>query len=124
MKKLKLALYTTLIFFTATCVTSCTKDGGGGDGGGTAVLLGDLIGFWQNNTDSFTFQNTNGQLDGSGTIGGKTGKVANGVFNKSVVTFSLTFTDNSVKNYSGTIDATKKKLTLSSSGETATFTKQ
>ncbi|WP_183560120.1 hypothetical protein [Mucilaginibacter sp. SP1R1] len=127
MKKLNSPLYVILIVISAFCTTSCSKDdsGGGGDGGGVAVLLGDLFGFWQNGNDSFTFNGLDNQLGGTGTVGGKTGTVTNGKINKTIVTFDLVFDDNSgTKSYSGTIDATKTKLKLTSGGTTATFTKQ
>jgi hypothetical protein len=126
MKKLNSSLYTILIVITFICTTSCGKESGGsGGGGGIAVLLGDLIGFWQSGSDSFTFQEDNGKLGGSGEFGGRNGTVNNSKINNTSFTFDLTFDDdNSVKSYSGTIDATKKVLKLTSSGATFTFNKQ
>lgn len=126
MKKLNSSLYTILIVITFICITSCGKEsGGGGGGGGIAVLLGDLIGFWQSGNDSFTFQEDNGKLGGSGTVGGRSGTVNNSKINSTSFTFDLTFDDDqTVKSYSGTIDATKKVLKLTSSGTTFTFNKQ
>jgi hypothetical protein len=126
MKKLNSPLYVILIVVTAFFTTTCgkTDSGGGGGGGGVIVLLGDLIGFWQSGSDSFTFENQDGKLGGSGTVGGKTGQVSNSKINNTLVTFDLTFDDNSVKSYSGTIDQSKKVLTLTSGGTTATFNKQ
>lgn len=125
MKKLKSPLYVILIVISAFCTTSCGKDDGGGGGGGVAVLLGDLFGFWQSGNDSFTFNGLDDKLGGTGTVGGKTGTVGNGKINKTIVTFDLVFDDNSgTKSYSGTIDATKTKLKLTSGSTTTTFTKQ
>ena len=126
MKKLNSSLYTILIVITFICTTSCGKESGsGGGGGGIAVLLGDLIGFWQSGTDSFTFQEDNGKLGGTGEFGGRGGVVNNSKINNTSFTFDLTFDDDqSVKSYSGTIDATKKVLKLTSSGTTFTFNKQ
>lgn len=75
MKKLNSPLYVILIVIIAFCTTTCGKssDGGGGGGGGVIVLLGDLIGFWQTSSDSFTFGEQNGKLSGSGTVGGRSG---------------------------------------------------
>ena len=121
MKKLNSSIYIMLILVTAFFVATCSKN----SDGGTAILLGDAIGFWQSGNDSFTFQQDNGQLDGSGEIGGRSGEVTNGVFNKTTMTFNLVFDDDkSVRSYKGTIDKTKKKLTLTWSGGTSTFTKQ
>jgi hypothetical protein len=128
MKKLNSSLCIILLVISAFSVTSCGKggDGDSGGGGGIIVLLGDLIGFWQSSSnDSFTFNDNGGQLGGVGTVGGRSGTVSNGVTNKTVITFNLTFDDNhSVKSYQGTIDATKKILKLTSAGITETFNKQ
>jgi len=122
MKKLNSSIYIILILITAFCLATCSKDS---SDSGTAILLEDLPGFWQSGNDSFTFQKDNNQLDGSGEIGGRSGEVTNGVFNKTTVTFNFVFDDNkSVRSYKGTIDKTKKKLTLTSSAGTSTFTKQ
>ncbi|MDB5089670.1 MAG: hypothetical protein JWR09_3664 [Mucilaginibacter sp.] len=124
MKKLNLSFYVILIVIVAFCTTNCGKDSNSG-GGGVAVLLGDLIGFWQNNNDSFTFQDQGGQLGGSGTIGGRSGTVTNSKINNTLFTFDLIFDDDkTVKSYQGTIDGSKKVLKLTSSGTTNTFTKQ
>jgi hypothetical protein len=122
MKKLNSSLYTILIVITFICTASCGKESGGG--GGIAVLLGDLIGFWQSGTDSFTFQDDNSKLGGSGEFGGRNGTVNNSKINNTSFTFDLVFDDQTVKSYSGTIDATKKVLKLTSSGTTFTFNKQ
>ncbi|MDB5146262.1 MAG: hypothetical protein JWQ57_282 [Mucilaginibacter sp.] len=123
MKKLNYPLYVILIVIAAFSTTTCGKSDSGG--GGVIVLLGDLIGFWQSGSDSFTFDGQNGQLGGTGTVGGRSGDVTNSKIDKTLVTFDLVFNDNnSVKSYSGTIDASKKVLKLTSSGTTATFTKQ
>ncbi|SHM98190.1 hypothetical protein [Mucilaginibacter sp. OK098] len=123
MKKLNLSFYVILIVIVAFCTTNCGKDSNSG-GGGVAVLLGDLIGFWQNNSDSFTFQDQGGQLGGSGTINNRSGTVTNSKINNTSFTFDLIFDDDkTVKGYQGTIDATKKILKLTS-GTTNTFTKQ
>lgn len=125
MKKLNSSLYTILIVITFICTASCGKESsGGGGGGGIAVLLGDLIGFWQSGTDSFTFQDDNSKLGGSGEFGGRNGTVNNSKINNTSFTFDLVFDDQTVKSYSGTIDATKKVLKLTSSGTTFTFNKQ
>jgi len=121
MKKLNSSLYVILFVITGFCTTNCGKDSSGG--GGVAVLLGDLIGFWQSGSDSFTFDDQGGQLGGSGTVGGKTGTVTNASINNTVVTFDLVFNVGKTS-YSGTIDASKKILKLTSSGATITFTKQ
>jgi hypothetical protein len=122
MKKLNLSFYVILIVIIAFCTTNCGKDSSGG--GGVAVLLGDLIGFWQNNSDSFTFQDQGGQLGGFGTIDNRSGTVTNSKINNTSFTFDFIFDDDkTVKSYQGTIDATKKILKLTSSGTTSTFTK-
>jgi hypothetical protein len=122
MKKLKLTLCVILIVITALGTSRCGKEGGGG---GIAILLGDLIGFWQNANDSFIFQEQEGQLGGTGTIGGRSGNVINSKINNDLVTFDLVFNDdNSVKSYTGSIDASKKNLKLVSAGTAATFAKQ
>lgn len=124
MKKLKSPLYVILIVITVFLSTTCGKDAGGGIGG-VAVLLGDLIGFWQSGNDSFTFDGQNGLLGGTGTVGGRSGDVTNSKIDKTLVTFDLVFNDNnSVKSYQGTIDESKKVLKLTSLGTTTTFTKQ
>lgn len=126
MKKLNSPLYVILIVIVAFCTTTCGKssDGGGG-GGGVIVLLGDLIGFWQTSSDSFTFGEQNGKLSGSGTVGGRSGDVTNSKIEKYQFSFDLVFNDdNSVKSYTGTIDQSKKVLKLTSGGATATFNKQ
>ncbi|WPU98465.1 hypothetical protein SNE26_20785 [Mucilaginibacter sp. cycad4] len=125
MKKLISPLYVILIVITTFCTTNCGKSSDGGGGGGVIVLLGDLIGFWQSGNDSFTFDGQGGQLGGTGTVGGRSGAVTNSKIDKYLVTFDLVFEDDhSVKNYSGTIDQSKKILKLTSSGATATFNKQ
>ncbi|MFC0516439.1 hypothetical protein ACFFGT_19685 [Mucilaginibacter angelicae] len=125
MKKLNYPLYVILIIIAAFSTTTCGKSDSGGGGGGVIVLLGDLIGFWQSGSDSFTFDGQDGKLGGTGTIGGRSGDVTNSKIDKTLVTFDLVFNDdNSVKSYSGTIDQSKKVLKLTSSGTTATFTKQ
>ena len=123
MKKLSTSFYIILIAVTAAfCVATCSKNN---DDSGNAIFLGDLVGFWQSGNDSFTFQQDNGQLDGSGEIGGRSGEVTSGVFTKTTVTFNLVFDDDkSVRSYKGTIDKTKKILTLTSSAGKSTFTKQ
>ena len=122
MKKLSSAIYIVLILVTAFSISSCSKDN---TDNGNAILLDDIIGFWQSGNDSFTFQQDNGQLDGSGEIGGRSGEVTNGVFTKTTVAFNLVFDDDkSVRSYKGTIDKTKKILTLTSSAGKSTFTKQ
>jgi len=123
MKKLSTSFYIILIAVTAAfCVATCSKNN---DDSGNAIFLGDLVGFWQSGTDSFTFQDDSGKLDGSGEIGGRSGEVTNGVFTKTTVTFNLVFDDDkSVRSYKGTIDKTKKILTLTSSAGKSTFTKQ
>jgi hypothetical protein len=124
MKKLNSSFYVILIVITAFCNATCGKDGSGG-GGGNAILLGDLVGFWQSGSDSFTFSGQDNKLGGTGTVGGRSGNVANGKINNDLVTFDLVFNDdNSIKSYKGTIDASKKILMLTSSGTTTTFTKQ
>lgn len=127
MKKLNPPLYVILIFIIALGTASCGKsgDGGGGGGGGVIVLLGDLIGFWQTSSDSFTFGNEDGKLAGSGTIGGRSGDVTNSKIDKYQFSFDLVFSDdNSVKSYTGTIDQSKKIIKLTSGGTTTTFNKQ
>lgn len=126
MKKLNSPLYVILIVIVAFCTTTCGKssDGGGG-GGGVIVLLGDLIGFWQTSSDSFTFGEQNGKLSGSGTVGGRSGDVTNSKIDKYQFSFDLVFNDdNSVKSYTGTIDQSKKVIKLTSGGTTTTFNKQ
>ncbi|TSJ43403.1 hypothetical protein FO440_04205 [Mucilaginibacter corticis] len=121
MKKLNVSYYIILIAIATFFIAGCSKD----SDSGTAIFLGDLAGFWQSGNDSFTFQQDNGQLDGSGEIGGRSGEVTNGVFSKTTVTFNLVFDDDkSVRSYKGTIDKTKKILTLTSSAGKSTFTKQ
>jgi hypothetical protein len=125
MKKLNSPLYVILIVIMAFCTSSCGKSGdGGGGGGGVIVLLGDLIGFWQTDNDSFTFGNQDGKLSGSGTVGNKTGDVTNSKIDKYQFSFDLLFNDNSVKSYTGTIDESKKSIKLTSGGTTTTFNKQ
>lgn len=122
MKKLNSCVYIILILITAFCFATCSKDS---SDSGNAILLEDLPGFWQSGTDSFTFQNDSGKLDGSGEIGGKSGEVKNGVFSKTSVTFDFVFDESKiVVSYKGTIDKTKKILTLTSSAGKSTFTKQ
>jgi len=126
MKKLNSPLYVILIVIVAFCTTTCGKssDGGGG-GGGVIVLLGDLIGFWQTSSDSFTFGEQNGKLSGSGTVGGRSGDVTNSKIDKYQFSFDLVFNDdNSIKSYTGTIDQSKKVIKLTSGGTTTTFNKQ
>ncbi|HEX8020597.1 hypothetical protein [Mucilaginibacter sp.] len=126
MKKLNSPLYVILIVIMALCTSTCGKssDGGGGGGGGVIVLLGDLIGFWQTDSDSFTFGNQDGKLSGSGTVGGKTGDVTNSKIDKYQFSFDLLFSDNSTKSYTGTIDESKKSIKLTTGGTTTTFNKQ
>ncbi|QEM12766.1 hypothetical protein [Mucilaginibacter rubeus] len=126
MKKLNLPLYVILIVIAGFCTTTCGKssDGGGGGGGGVIVLLGDLIGFWQHDTDSFTFDGQDNKLGGSGTVGGQTGTVSNSKIDKYQFSFDLVFADNSVKSYTGTIDDTKKVIKLTTGSTTTTFNKQ
>jgi hypothetical protein len=125
MRKLNSPLYVILIVIMAFCTSTCGKssDGGGG-GGGVIVLLGDLIGFWQTDNDSFTFGNQDGKLSGSGTVGNRTGDVTNSKIDKYQFSFDLLFNDNSVKSYTGTIDESKKSIKLTSGGITTTFNKQ
>lgn len=120
MKKLNSSVYVILFVITCFFTTNCGKDS---SGGGVAVLLGDLIGFWQSGSDSFTFQDQGGQLGGSGTVGGKTGTVTNASINNTVFTFDLVFNVGKTS-YSGTIDASKKVLKLTASGATVNFNKQ
>lgn len=126
MKKLNSPLYVILIVIMALCTSTCGKSGdGGGGGGGVIVLLGDLIGFWQTDSDSFTFGNQDGKLSGSGTVGGRSGDVTNSKIEKYQFSFDLVFNDdNSVKSYTGTIDESKKVIKLTSGGTTTTFNKQ
>jgi hypothetical protein len=125
MRKLNSPLYVILIVIMAFCTSTCGKSGdGGGGGGGVIVLLGDLIGFWQTDNDSFTFGNQDGKLSGSGTVGNKTGDVTNSKIDKYQFSFDLLFNDNSVKSYTGTIDESKKSIKLTSGGTTTTFNKQ
>ncbi|WP_413670014.1 hypothetical protein ACEN9X_08805 [Mucilaginibacter sp. Mucisp86] len=127
MKKLNPPLYVILIVIIAFGTTTCGKSsdgGGGGGGGGVIVLLGDLIGFWQTSTDSFTFGNQDGKLSGSGTVGGKTGDVTNSKIDKYQFSFDLLFNDNSTKSYTGTIDESKKVIKLTTGGTTTAFNKQ
>jgi hypothetical protein len=125
MRKLNSPLYVILIVIMAFCTSSCGKSGdGGGGGGGVIVLLGDLIGFWQTDNDSFTFGNQDGKLSGSGTVGNKTGDVTNSKIDKYQFSFDLLFNDNSVKSYTGTIDESKKSIKLTTGGTTTTFNKQ
>jgi hypothetical protein len=125
MRKLNSPLYVILIVIMAFCTSTCGKSGdGGGGGGGVIVLLGDLIGFWQTDNDSFTFGNQDGKLSGSGTVGNKTGDVTNSKIDKYQFSFDLLFNDNSVKSYTGTIDESKKSIKLTTGGTTTTFNKQ
>jgi hypothetical protein len=123
MRKLNSPLYVILIVIMAFCTSTCGKSGDGG-GGGVIVLLGDLIGFWQTDNDSFTFGNQDGKLSGSGTVGNKTGDVTNSKIDKYQFSFDLLFNDNSVKSYTGTIDESKKSIKLTTGGTTTTFNKQ
>ena len=121
MKKLNLTIYCILILITTFCLAGCGK----GSDSGTIIILDDAVGFWQSGNDSFTFQKDNDQLDGSGEIGGKSGEVTNGSFNKTVMYFDFVFDqDKSVRSYKGTMDKTKRILTLTWSGGKSTFTKQ
>jgi hypothetical protein len=124
MRKLNSPLYVILIVIMAFCTSTCGKSGDGGGGGGVIVLLGDLIGFWQTDNDSFTFGNQDGKLSGSGTVGNKTGDVTNSKIDKYQFSFDLLFNDNSVKSYTGTIDESKKSIKLTTGGTTTTFNKQ
>lgn len=128
MKKLNPPLYVILIVIMAFCTKNCGKSGdggGGGGGGGVIVLLGDLIGFWQTSSDSFTFGNQDNKLSGSGTVGGRSGDVTNSKIDKYQFSFDLVFSDdNSVKSYTGTIDQSKKIIKLTSGGTTTAFNKQ
>jgi hypothetical protein len=125
MRKLNSPLYVILIVIMAFCTSTCGKSGDGGSGGGgVIVLLGDLIGFWQTDNDSFTFGNQDGKLSGSGTVGNKTGDVTNSKIDKYQFSFDLLFNDNSVKSYTGTIDESKKSIKLTTGRTTTTFNKQ
>jgi hypothetical protein len=124
MKKLNYPLYVILIVIAAFSTTCGKSSDGGGGGGGVIVLLGDLIGFWQHDPDSFTFDGQDNKLGGSGTVGGQTGTVTNSKIDNYQFSFDLVFADNSLKSYTGTIDETKKVIKLTTGGTTTAFNKQ
>jgi hypothetical protein len=122
MKKLNSSICIILIVITAFCTTTCSKDKGSDS---IPILLGNLEGFWKSGNDSFTFQDQDGKLAGSGFIGGRNGDIDNSNISGKVFTFDLKFADNSIKSYSGTMLASKTTLKLTLLGEnTTTFTKQ
>jgi hypothetical protein len=124
MKKLNYPLYVILIVIAAFSTMCGKSSDGGGGGGGVIVLLGDLIGFWQHDSDSFTFDGQDNKLGGSGTVGGQTGTVTNSKIDNYQFSFDLVFADNSLKSYTGTIDETKKVIKLTTGGTTTAFNKQ
>ena len=125
MKKLNSSLCIILIVITAFCTTTCSK---GSDD--IPILLGNLGGFWKSGDDSFTFQDKDGQLAGSGFIGGRKGDIANGIISDKVFTFDLIYNDDVKKKkhpYRGTMMPSKTVITLTllePAGRSVDFTKQ
>jgi hypothetical protein len=127
MKKLNSSLCIILIVITAFCTTTCSKDK---DSDGIPILLGNLGGLWKSGDDSFTFQDLDGQLAGSGFINKRNGNIANSIISGKVFTFDLIYEDDDKKvehPYRGTMKPSKTVITLTllePSGRSIDFTKQ